>query len=72
MNSSELSTSFFNIQISNETAKKRKEHDYVKNYMKSEKNRSQVVNQVLKDTNKLQSRLKGRKRNFLKNDCFIF
>ena len=66
MNSSELSTSFFNIQISNETAKKRKEHDYVKNYMKSEKNRSQVVNQVLKDTNKLEYRFEGRKRHFYK------
>ena len=40
--------------------------------MKSKKNRSQLVNQVLKDTKKLQSRLKGRKRNFLKNDFFIF
>ena len=58
--------SSFNIQISNETVEKRKEHNYVKNYMKSKKNRSQLVNQVLKDTNKLQYRLKGRKRYFYK------
>ena len=67
LNLSELTVSFFSIEISKKTVEKKEQINYVKCYRKSEKNRLQVVDQVLQNTDKLQYRFKGRKHHFYQN-----
>lgn len=53
LNLSELTASFFSIEISKKTVEKKEQINYVKCYRKSEKNRLQVIDQVLQNTDKL-------------------
>ena len=67
LNLSEITASFFSIEISKKTVEKKEQINYVKCYRKSEKNRLQVIDQVLQNTDKLQDRFKGRKHHFYQN-----
>ena len=49
-------------------SKNEKETYLTKSYVKSQKNRSKVVNQTLKDVKKIEYSFKGRKRHFYRKD----